>query len=58
MTKGVFETKAGSGYDDEIAAHYHFPRRHLAVAQTLVGDWIVYREPRTGGGRGSYMGVR
>jgi len=43
MTQGVFETKAGSGYDDEIAERYHFPRRYLAVAQTLVGDWIVYQ---------------
>ncbi len=55
MTKGVFETKAESGYDDEIAERYHFPRRYLAVAQTLVGNWIAYREPRTGGGRGSYI---
>ncbi len=55
MTKGVFETKAESGYDDEIAERYHFPRRYLAVAQTLVGNWIVYREPKTGGGRGSYI---
>ena len=55
MTKGVFETKAGSGYDDEIDKRYHFPRRYLAVAQTLVGDWIAYRDPRTGGGRGSYI---
>lgn len=52
MTKGVFETRAGSGYDGEVAEGYPFPRRYLAVAQTLVGDWITYREPRAGGGQG------
>ena len=55
--EGVLETKAGSVYDDDIVQRYHFPRRYLAVAKTVVGDWIVYREPKTGGGRGCYIAV-
>jgi hypothetical protein len=27
--KGVFDTKPGSGYDDEIAERYHFPANRL-----------------------------
>ncbi len=55
MSKGVLETKAGSVYDDDIVQRYHFPRRYLSTAKTLIGDWIVYREPKTGGGRGCYV---
>lgn len=55
MTKGVFDSKAGSGYDDEVVQHYHFPRRYLRAAEAMVGDWIVYREPATGGGRSGYV---
>ena len=57
MAKGIFDSKAGSGYDDEIVAHYHFPRRYLKTAEAIVGDLIVYREPGTGGGRAGYIAV-
>jgi putative restriction endonuclease len=40
--KGIFDTKANSGYDDEIMRRYHFPPQYRAVAERLVGDWIVY----------------
>ena len=43
--KGVFDTKADSGYDDEIVERYHFPAQYLTKAKTMVGDWIVYRKP-------------
>ncbi len=55
--KAIFETRAESGYDDQIVEHYHFPNRYLAEAQKAVGDWIIYREPRRGGGRSSYIAV-
>jgi putative restriction endonuclease len=29
---------------DGIAFRYHFPRQYRAVAETLVGGWIIYRE--------------
>jgi putative restriction endonuclease len=55
--KGVFDTKANSGYDDDVARRYHFPSQYLDVAKTLVGDWIVYREPRRNEGRQAYIAV-
>ena len=53
--KAVFDTKASSGYDDDVVRHYHFPNRYLAVALEAVGDWVVYREPRRNGGREGYV---
>lgn len=55
--KAIFDTRAESGYDDEIVERYHFPNRYLPVAQQSVGDWIIYREPRRGGGRSGYVAV-
>lgn len=57
MTKGIFDTKSGSGYDDDVPSRYHFPSRYLPVAETLVGDWVIYREPRRDGGRSGYVAV-
>jgi putative restriction endonuclease len=53
--KAVFDTKPGSGYDDEIQTRYHFPDRYSDEARKAVGDWIVYRAPRRGGGRIGYF---
>ncbi|MDE8761978.1 MULTISPECIES: HNH endonuclease [Rhizobium] len=53
--KGIFDTKRDSGYDDEIAFRYHFPKPYRAVAETLVGGRIVYREPQRNGGRRAYV---
>jgi len=57
--KAVFDTRDGSGYDDQIAERYHFPARknYMSVAQAAVGDWILYREPRRNGGRQAYVGA-
>lgn len=55
--KAVFDTKAASGYDDDIVERYHFPNDYLATAERIVGDWIVYREPRRGGGSMGYIAV-
>lgn len=55
--KAIFDTRGESGYDDDIFVRYHFPNRYLAEAQKAVGDWIVYREPRRGGGRSGYVAV-
>ncbi|UFN51599.1 HNH endonuclease (plasmid) [Roseomonas sp. OT10] len=57
MTKAVFDVRPGSGYDDEVVRRYHFPRQYLAAALAAVGDWVVYREPRRGGGRAGYVAV-
>ena len=53
--KGIFDTKANSGYDDEIMRRYHFPPQYRPVAERLVGEWIIYREPQRNGGRRAYI---
>jgi putative restriction endonuclease len=55
--KAIFDTRAGSGYDDDIVRRYHFPNRYLAQAEQAVGDWIIYREPRRNRGRSGYIAV-
>lgn len=57
--KGVFDTKPGSGYDDNLAERYHFParRNYLDVAHSVTGDWILYREPQRNRGRRAYIGA-
>lgn len=53
--KGVFEVSGTSRYDDLIAERYHFPRIYLRTAEACVGDWILYRETGSGGGRKAYI---
>lgn len=53
--KGVFTAREGSGYDDRLENRYHFPNRYLSAVEKVVGDWIVYHEPRRGGGRMAYI---
>lgn len=55
--KGVFDTKAESGYDDDVSRRYHFPRQYKAIATSLLGSWIVYREPQRNRGRRAYVAV-
>ena len=55
--KGILDTKANSGYDDEIMRRYHFPPQYRSVAERLVGEWIIYREPQRNGGRRAYIAV-
>jgi putative restriction endonuclease len=57
MAEGVFTTKSDSGYDDVREERYHFPQRYLSVARQVIGDFIVYYEPRRGSGRLSYIAV-
>jgi len=55
VVKAIFDTRAESGYDDDIIRQYHFPNRYLGIAKEAVGDWIIYREPRRAGGRSGYV---
>ena len=55
--KGVFNTRPDTEYDDVVVERYHFPNRLLGEAQKCIGDWIVYYEPRRGGGRQGYVAV-
>lgn len=51
-TKGVFVTGPHSIYQDEPETLYRFPANYLAAAKRMVGQWIVYLQPRRAGGRG------
>ncbi|MBB3473480.1 putative restriction endonuclease [Sphingomonas sp. BK345] len=55
--KGVFEISGTSRYDDLITERYHFPRIYLGVAERFLGDWILYRETGSDGGRKAYVAV-
>ncbi len=53
-TKGVFVTGADSAYRDNPPEYYRFPPQWLNAASQVVGNWIVYLEPRRAGGRGYF----
>ena len=55
--KAVFDTKPDSAYNDDVVHRYHFPPRYLAVVSRCVGDWIIFRRPRAGGGSKAYFAV-
>lgn len=55
--KGVFEISGASRYDDLIDERYHFPKIYLRIAQQCIGDWILYRETGSAGGRMAYIAV-
>ena len=64
MTKAVFTTKVDPTYDDLPEGHYHFPSTYLNVVKKVLGDMIVYYEPRrtsgdlgSAGGRLSYFAI-
>ncbi|MEZ5836959.1 MAG: HNH endonuclease [Geminicoccaceae bacterium] len=57
MTKGVFVHRADSRYDDFPEERYQFPKTYLKQAQSFVDDWILYYEPRRGGGRLGYKAI-
>ncbi len=53
----VFDYKFNSVYDDDITNRYHFPKQYLKQAEQSEGDWILYRQPTRGGGKGEYIAV-
>lgn len=58
MARGIFLHRPDSIYNDLPAEHYQFPRQYLSRASQFVGDWIIYYEPRKGGGKGYYAIAR
>lgn len=46
MGYGVFVYRPDSIYEDNPAEVYQFPRQYLGRAQSCIGDWIIYYEPR------------
>lgn len=57
MAKGIFTAKIDSSYDDIPEIRYHFPRTYLNYVKKMAGDWIIYYEPKRGGGRSSYFAM-
>lgn len=58
LAKGVFVHRPDSRYDDLPERQYQFPtKRYYKLAKTFENDWIVYYEPRGGGGRLGYNAV-
>ena len=53
-TKGVLVTGSHSIYGDQPKDFYSFPLNNLPAARRMVGQWIVYLEPRRAGGRGYF----
>src|SRR4051812_49147896 len=53
-SKGVFVIGSHSDYKDEPAQFYRFPPQWVANAVKVVGNWIIYQEPRRAGPRGYY----
>lgn len=52
--KGVFVVGSHSIYEDEPERFYRFPPRWMTNASKVVGNWIIYQEPRRAGQRGYY----
>jgi len=57
MAKGIFAHRPDSIYDDLPEAQYQFPKIYKSRVDKLVGDWIIYYEPRGGGGRLGYNAI-
>ncbi len=62
--KAVLTTRVDPSYDDLPEERYHFPRTYLNQMQKVVGDWVVYYEPRRStrdgfgaGGRQAYFAI-
>lgn len=53
-SKGVFVIGSHSIYEDEPERFYRFPPRWMTNASKVVGNWIIYQEPRRAGRRGYY----
>ena len=59
MARGVLLHRPDSIYDDRPEEQYQFPKQYLGRASQVVGDWIIYYEPRRGGtGKGYYAIAR
>lgn len=53
-SKGIFVTGLYSPYGDDPPNFYRFPPKWMNAAQKVVGNWIIYQEPRRAGGRGYF----
>ena len=54
--KAIFDVRPDSSYNDSTE-RYQFPETYLRTALASVGDWVILREPRRGGGANAYVAV-
>lgn len=57
MAKGVLVHRPDSIYDDLPWKRYQSPPRYLNRIKQMIGDWIVYYEPRRSSGRSGYNAI-
>lgn len=57
MAKRVLVHRVDSIYDDRPDEQYQFPSQYLSRMKPCQGDWVVYYEPRKGGGRLGYNAI-
>lgn len=55
MGKAVLISNPKSIYDDVPEVRYHFPRQYLKRVERAQGDWIIYYESGSDGGRQAYF---
>jgi len=55
MTKAVLVSNPESIYDDLPEERYHYPRQYAGRVEQTKGDWIIYYESGSRGGRQSYF---
>lgn len=55
--KAIFDVREKSGYEDELPEHYHFPNKYLQDVEKTIGDWVIFRTPRAGGGDKAYFAL-
>ena len=55
MAKAVLVANRESIYDDLPEVRYHYPRQYSGRVESAKGDWIVYYESGSHGGRQAYF---
>ncbi|MCC7016755.1 MAG: HNH endonuclease [Rhodospirillales bacterium] len=55
MSKAVLVSNPESIYDDLPWKHYHYPQLYSSRVQQAKGDWIIYYESGSRGGRKAYF---
>lgn len=58
MANAIFTIRLVSHYDDLPEEYYHFPQTYLRVAESTVGDEIIYYEPRRSGRKATSGGLQ
>ncbi|MGZ2457653.1 HNH endonuclease [Rhizobium anhuiense] len=56
--KAIFDVReTNNAYGDRLPEKYFFGPRYLNLASRCTGDWVIFRQPRAGGGDKTYFAV-